>query len=78
MLVSTIQEELSPIIRRTVETARASGGVLRVNDAASAIVREQGYDPMMLRMVIDALSRQCIRSGVVVEFQSTPPDDRTA
>lgn len=76
MLLGTTHEELAPIIRRTVETARASGGVLRVNDAALAIVREQGYDPMLFRMIVDALCRSCIVSGVIVEFQSSTPGDR--
>lgn len=66
--------DLSASVRAAVETARAGSGLLRVNDAAQFIILEHGLNPMQQPAIIDALCRQCILSGVSIEFQPRESD----
>ncbi len=62
---------LSRSVQAAVESAKHSGGVLRVKDAAKLIVAEHHCSVESTGMIMDALCAQGIRSGLAIEFQSS-------
>lgn len=61
--------DISAAVGEAVNAAHAGNGLLRVNDAAQSIILEHGLSQQQQPEIIDALCRQCIHSGVSIEFQ---------
>ena len=73
-------QEMSSIalaIQSAVATASVSGAIMPVRDVAERIVEDSQCDPAMFGIIVDALCSQCIRKGVIIEFQA-PPEPKFA